>query len=345
MFRRLGQFLIVVTLAHAATAQELQQALVPAGPQSQRIEHLWWVFFWVCVVVYVLVMLVVTIAIARKHRAIEEPAAEPPTTTSDPAGERRLAVTVSSAVVISAFILTTLVVAEFVTARSLHGISTTTSDPLQIRVIGHQWWWEIQYKDPTPSNWVSDANEIHIPVGRPVMLELQAADVIHSLWIPMLHGKKDLVPGHPTTHWIQADKAGNYFAQCAEYCGYQHAKMRLIVVADDEQKFQSFLASSRQPARAPTTPGAIRGQQVFLTKTCSMCHTVMGTTAGGRVGPDLTHLASRSSLAAGWLPNTPGHLAGWIVDPQQIKPGVRMPQNNLDAEDLRALLEYLEGLQ
>jgi len=212
-------------------------------------------------------------------------------------------------------------------------------------VTGHQWWWEIQYQDATPSNIVTTANEIHIPVGRPVQIQLRSGDVIHSFWIPNLHGKKDAFPDHETSLWLQADREGFFDGQCAEFCGAQHAHMRMQLVAESESKFQSWLQNQRQSAPQPQSDMQKKGQQVFLSHTCVTCHTIQGTDAGARLGPNLTHLASRQKIAAGTLPNMTGHLAGWIIDPQKIKPGVRMPQNPLNPEDLRALLEYLESLK
>jgi cytochrome c oxidase subunit 2 len=215
---------------------------------------------------------------------------------------------------------------------------------LTIRVTGHQWWWEVQYQDPTPSQIVTTAAAIHIPVGRTVQFELRSADVIHSFWVPNLHGKRDLIPGHPTRIFLRADRPGTFRGQCAEYCGYQHAYMRFVVVAEPEGRFQDWLEAQRQPTADPATERQRRGQQVFLGTTCVLCHTIQGTPARGRVGPDLTHLGSRP-LIGGLLPNTRGHLAGWIVDPQRIKPGVRMPLNVVNPGDLDALLDYLESLK
>ena len=250
----------------------------------------------------------------------------------------------AGAMVVTVLLLFVLLFGDIFTGRAVHGFSNT-SNQITIRVTGHQWWWALEYVDPTPSNTVTTANEIHIPVGRPIQIELNSTDVIHSFWVPSLHGKKDLVPGHRTTIWLQADRPGTYWGQCAEYCGLQHALMRLVVVAEPEDVFDAWLKGQRQSAAEPATDSEKHGQQVFLSTTCVMCHTITGTIAGGRVGPDLTHLASRSILAAGAIPNARGHLAGWIADPQTIKPGAKMPQNPLPPEDLRDLVDYLEALK
>ena len=169
--------------------------------------------------------------------------------------------------------------------------------------------------------------------------------MIHSFWVPNLHGKTDLIPGRQTLTWVKADRPGTYRGQCAEFCGHQHAHMAFTVVAEPPEQFKAWYEAQLKPAAQPSTPAQARGQQVFLSSPCIMCHRVQGTDAGGRVGPDLTHVASRSHLAAGTLANTRGHLAGWVLDPQKIKPGTRMPPNNLEPADLQALLDYLQSLK
>jgi cytochrome c oxidase subunit 2 len=234
-------------------------------------------------------------------------------------------------------------VASFASGRGL----TQPSGPaaVTIDVIGHQWWWDFQYRDVTPSDMVTSPNELHIPVGVPVVLRLQTRDVIHSFWVPSLHGKRDLVAGYTNHLWIQADTPGVYRGQCAEFCGHQHANMAFTVVAEPVDAFQTWLQQQRRPAAEPATDLQRRGRDVFLQSPCVSCHTVRGTDAGSRLGPDLTHVASRLTIAAGTLPNTRGHLAGWIADPQSIKPGVRMPANPLPAEDLQAVLAYVRALR
>ena len=226
---------------------------------------------------------------------------------------------------------------------------TITTNPgneaLQIRVTGHQWWWEVQYRDSLPQHWVTTANEIHIPVGRPVAFELVSTDVIHSFWPPNLSPKRDQIPGDENSLWFQADSAGTYRGQCAEFCGHQHAKMAFLVVAEPPSQFAAWLAGQRDTAPTPTDSLARRGRDVFLASTCVMCHAISGTPAGSRIGPDLTHLASRRTLAAGTLANTRSNLTGWIVDPQVIKPGVKMPPNRFSGPDLIALVAYLETLK
>jgi len=217
--------------------------------------------------------------------------------------------------------------------------------PLTVEVTGHQWWWEFRYLDTIPSNWLSTSNELHIPVGRPVQVVLQSNDVIHSFWIPELHGKQDLIPGHKNTTWLRADKPGVWKARCAEFCGIQHAKMAFDVVAESPAQFAQWYVRQLASALPPTDSSAKHGYDVFVQRTCIMCHSINGTEAGSNVGPELTHIASRPSLAAGSLPNTRVNLTRWILNPQLIKPGVRMPPNALSPADMTALLDYLETLK
>ena len=220
-----------------------------------------------------------------------------------------------------------------------------SADAIRIRVTGHQWWWEVQYRDPQLEHWITTANEIHVPVGRPIFVELRSADVIHSFWPPNLSAKRDLIPRKDNSLWLEADSAGVYRGQCAEFCGHQHAKMAFLVVAQPPDSFARWLSRERESAAVPADSLARRGQTVFLESGCPLCHTITGTLAGGRLGPDLTHLAGRRSLAAGTLPNTRGNLAAWIVTPQAIKPRSKMPPSTLDSEELQALLAYLETLR
>jgi cytochrome c oxidase subunit 2 len=331
-----------------------ESALNPAGPEARHIGNVTALFIVVCLVVFALVMITLAGAFIRHRRGPQEIIDEP-VTAPEPAAERRLWWAVSGAVGVTVLTLFVLLFSDFATGRALQ-VSTRQPDPLRIDVIARQWWWEVRYSgwpdrfgDQWPAYMVTTANEIHIPVDPnnpvPVELRLDSADVIHSFWVPNLHGKRDIIPGHPTTLALQADRPGTYWGECAEYCGYQHAQMRLVVVAEPAEQFHSWLNAQRQEAPAPSGVGPAHGLNVFLGGTCSTCHTINGTDASGMVGPDLTHVAGRKILAAGAVPNAPGHLAGWILDPQRIKPGTRMPQNNLSPADLRALLEYLETLK
>jgi cytochrome c oxidase subunit 2 len=214
-----------------------------------------------------------------------------------------------------------------------------------VRIIGHRWWWEVRYVDSDPMKTIVTANEIHVPVGRPVRLELTSADVIHSFWIPQLAGKTDVIPGTTNVAWLQADSAGIYRGACTEYCGLQHANMDMVVIAEPPEKFAMWEANQRQSAATPSDPAAAAGLLVFQKSACATCHAIRGSEALGRVGPDLTHLASRLTLAAGLLENTRGNLAGWIGNSQALKPGNDMPVMTIAPNDLQALLAYLETLK
>ena len=259
------------------------------------------------------------------------------------ASERQLGSSVAVAGGLTIVALIALLFQSVVTGRALDTLRSP--DALRIQVTGNQWWWDVQYVTANPSLRVTTANEIHIPVGRPIRFDLLSNDVIHSLWIPNLQGKIDLVPGRLNELWLQADRAGVYRGQCAEYCGLQHAKMALVVVAEPPADFERWLTGNRAPAPAPVTPEQQRGKDVFERGPCAMCHNITGTLAGGRTAPDLTHIASRSTIGAGSVPNTRGYLAGWIADPQHIKPGNRMPSVGLNDEELQAVLAYLETLK
>jgi cytochrome c oxidase subunit 2 len=215
------------------------------------------------------------------------------------------------------------------------------ADDTVVEVIGHQFWWEVRY----PQHNVLTANEIHIPAGVPVRVHLGSQDVIHSFWVPELHGKLDMIPGQTNSFWLQADNPGEYKGICAEFCGTQHAKMLFLVVAQPPDEFAAWLEQQQQPAAVPAEPLAQQGLQVFLAAGCVECHAVRGTDATGNLGPDLTHIASRRTLGAGILPNNPGNLGGWIADPQHIKPGNLMPDSPLTGEELQALLAYMATLR
>jgi cytochrome c oxidase subunit 2 len=326
-----------------------QSVLDPAGPQAVRTGKLWWLFFYVCAVIFVAVLVALVLALRRAqlwrdetHSARE--VTEPPVLQPAPEKERRTTNVIVGAVAVTVVILFVFLVASFSVGRSL-STRIEQNNKVTIEVTGHQWWWQVRYTDTNPQNIFETANEIHIPVGVPVTLELKSQDVIHSFWVPNLAGKKDLIPGKTAILWLRADHPGTYRGQCAEYCGLQHAHMALNVVAEPREQFDAWLAHQRAPASQPTDDSQQRGQQVFLSSPCIMCHTITGTTAGAHVGPDLTHLASRSTIAAATLPNTRGHLAGWVVDSQGVKPGNQMPPNNISSEDLMALLDYLQSLK
>jgi cytochrome c oxidase subunit 2 len=232
------------------------------------------------------------------------------------------------------------------TLRSAELTPQTSRGAMSIGVTAKMWWWEVRYHDPASGREVAAANEIRIPVGKPVYLGLTSSDVIHSLWVPALNGKMDTIPGRINGLTLQADKPGIYRGQCAEYCGEQHARMALHVVAMPQAEFDRWLANEARPARAPDSALLERGRAAFLAQRCQSCHTIRGVAEDSRLGPDLTHVGSRMHIGAGTLRNHRGTLAGWIADPQAIKPGVRMPAAlDIDGETLNALATYLEHLK
>ena len=237
------------------------------------------------------------------------------------------------------------------------GMSTIKGDELRMRVSGNIYWWRVSYLDAAGKEMHADANELHIPVGRPVVVDMVSEDVIHSFWVPKLGGKMDMIPGRTNRLKLQADKAGIYGGQCAEFCGGAHALMGFVVVAHAPADWQRWLdarlARSQRsqlahpaPAAAPVSAEVLRGSQLFGEVGCAVCHRVAGTSAQGLSGPDLTHVGSRRSLGAGILPNNRGTLIGWIGDSQSIKPNNRMPAyRSLQAAELGALAAYMESLK
>ena len=326
---------------------DFQSALRPGGPQAAYTSDLFWFALAVSVVVLALVVGFLAAAlVAHRRRA---GGVEPE--------ERRLARAVGLAVGGTLVVLVAWLAMNVVAMRGLAAsppragavpgspLAGADSAPLVIEVQGLQWWWRVTYDSPSPPERLTTANEIHVPVGREVVLRLSSGDVIHSIWVPNLAGKRDLIPGHRATLRFRADSAGTYRGQCAEFCGLQHAHMALLVVAEPPARFAEWYRAQLRPAAAPTDSSRRLGQTVFAGAACALCHTVRGTPASGQVAPDLTHVGSRRLLAAGTLPNLRGHLAGWILNPDRLKPGVHMPATQFRPGELQALLDYLEGLR
>jgi cytochrome c oxidase subunit 2 len=320
--------------------QQAHSVLAPATPEAAGIARIWWVFFAVCAAVYVVIVLTV-IGVGIKHRRSSE--RSPPAPLKIEGSSEHLTHRVLTwATAVTAVILIGLLTADLWVQR---GIAPREDNPLTIRVTGHQWWWAAEYQNPNASDVFETANEPHVPIGRSIRLLLESNDVIHSFWVPELHGKRDLVPGHPASISFAVDKPGRFEGQCAEFCGYQHAHMAILVIAEEPAKFEAWAQAQRSEAPAPTTDSQRRGLDLFEHNTCAMCHSAQGTAAHSRVGPVLTHFASRQTLAAGATTNTREHLAAWILNPQDLKPGVLMPANPLSPADLNALLDYLEILK
>jgi cytochrome c oxidase subunit 2 len=342
-----GLSLLVVNLFFTGCGG-LQSAISPAGPQANHISKLWWLMFYVSAAVFILVVIFLFLAIAHGRKQVAPPGDTSQYNTPElypPSdAERKKYNVVVSATALMVVILFVFLLESFFVGRGLTA-ELSRKQGVVIEVTGHQWWWEVRYLNVDASSIFTTANEIHIPVGVPVTISLKANDVVHSFWVPNLSGKKDLIPGKLSTVWLQADKSGVYRGQCAEYCGYQHAHMALWVFADPAEQFNAWLQSQIQSSIQPGNESQKRGQQIFLASACVMCHTINGTPAGSNIGPNLTHLASRNTIAAATMENTRDHLLQWVTDSQQIKPGNRMPPNSLSPEDLQALLDYLQSLK
>lgn len=293
--------------------------------------------------VFVIVVGVALLSVRRRHRGIQQ---EPLERSHRPSSgtEARLRMVVSIATAVTVAILFGLTIVS-VSVGKIISASVAPANSLLIEVTGTQWWWKIRYASDDPTRILQTANEIHIPVGHPVAIRGRSEDVIHSFWAPSLQGKRDLIPGHTTLEWLQADQAGEYRGQCAEFCGLQHAHMAFWVIADPPEQFDAWLDHQLQPAVEPADEQIRRGRQIFLNSACVLCHAIRGTDAGAQVGPDLTHFASRKTIAAGTLPNTKGNLAGWIADPQNIKPGTHMATVPIQSAEMQPLIDYLESLK
>jgi cytochrome c oxidase subunit 2 len=318
-------------MAGTACDGDPPSTLDPAGPAADRIAGLWWLMFWISLGVLAVVLAMLVVGVARASRS-----ATPDRKARVSWGEPLIIV---AGVVIPTVILTAVFL---VALRDMSALSAQDEDAgLTIEVTGHDWWWEVAYPD---TNAVT-ANEVHIPAGRPVTLELTTDDVLHSFWVPRLQAKTDMVPGTTNTMSIEASRPGVYRGQCAEFCGLQHANMAFEVVAHEEAAFEEWLAEESRPAAEPVGTSAERGEDVFMSSTCIGCHAIRGTEADQTVGPDLTHFASRRTIAAGTETNDRGNLATWIIDPQSVKPGAVMPPTDLTGNELEALLDYIEGLR
>jgi cytochrome c oxidase subunit 2 len=239
--------------------------------------------------------------------------------------------------------LVVLTIASFLADRSM--ANAAAHEKLSITITANQWWWDVQYNSDDPSKIVRTANELHLPVGVPTRIILRSNDVIHSLWVPSLAGKQDLVPGRESDLTVVPKTTGIFRGQCAEFCGTQHAHMALVVNVDSYADFVKWWGEQLRPAFAPTTAEAWAGYNYVTTRECGSCHNIGGTPASGRIGPDLTHFASRRSIAAGTLPMSKGNLYGWVEDPQSLKPGNHMPTIGLEPRQLHAVVAYLETLK
>jgi cytochrome c oxidase subunit 2 len=317
--------LVVVLLACGlvSACAGAPSALDPHSPQARHISGLWWLMFGLAAGVYVIVTGLVLVAVFRRRHRFSE----------------RLSnrMIVYGGLLIPVAILA--VVAVF-TVRTTNAL-VPTAGPVRVNVEGEQWWWRVTY----PDFGIATANEIHVPVGETVDVTLTSDNVIHSFWVPQLAGKTDLIPGQVNHMSFAADRVGTYRGQCAEFCGLEHARMAFQVVVDEPAAFDQWVSGERGTGPPPADPLAAQGEQIFVNGSCAGCHKVAGTSAAGTLGPDLTHVGSRATLAADTLANTPSDMARWLASTQQVKPGALMPQIDLTADQVQALVAYLEGLK
>ncbi len=311
----------------------------PAGEAAAEISQLWWILLGLGTTVYIGVMIFMVMALFRGRRDISGSPEEHPQAMGTGQG-----IVLWGGVVMPSVVLlgvTGLTVWTMVGLSDLEGSPAEQANAVTIEMTGHQYWWEIVY----PGEEFVTANEVHIPVGEPVRFVITSGDVIHSFWVPELHGKMDMIPGQINTIWIEANESGDYWGICTEFCGMAHAHMRFVLVAEPREAYETWVAGQQQTAPEPQDELAQAGYNLFFDKNCSYCHAIDGTPADGDLGPDLTHLASRTTLAAGTIDYNIGNLGGWLADPQHIKPGNIMPASNLSGPELQAMLAYLETLE
>lgn len=329
--RRARALLPAAAAGAVAGCAGIQSALEPAGPAAARIATLWWLMLAATLIPAIGVIALALYAVRRARSG-----------RGAGLGVRDDVFVLTGGAAIPLVILVALLLAN---VRTGARVARPPGPPeLTIDVTGHQYWWEVRY----PEHDVVTANEIRLPVGVPVRVRVGASDVIHSFWVPRLHGKLDMIPGRTNVTWLQASEPGVFRGQCAEFCGLQHALMAFLVVAEPPERFAAWLAARRRGPAPVEEPAAVRGREVFVEAACAHCHAVRGMPTPARTGspgPDLTDLAARRTLAAATVPNDPGTLAAWILDPHRIKPGARMPPTPLSAADLDALLAYLGTLR
>lgn len=304
--------------------------LLPASSQAAAIARLFYVDLVIAAAIFLVVTGLVLAIIVRNRR---RPDSYVP---RQDFGNERLewAWTIVPLLIVTGLFLYTV--------RVMHEVDPKPATrPPDLEIVAHQWWWEVHY---LPSGGVT-ANEIHIPVGRDLLFRLQSADVIHDFWVPALGQKVDAIPNHPNYAWYDVTEPGTYLGTCAEFCGAEHAWMRILLVAEPVPAFGAWLEEQLLPGRTPTGTAAKAGAQKFAHHTCRNCHAIRGTAADGDIGPDLTHLASRETLAAGVFKNTPENLMKWIRYPQTYKPGSHMPNMNLTDQTFREIAAYLGELR
>jgi cytochrome c oxidase subunit 2 len=345
--RRLCNLVLPLPALFLAGCATLQSTTNTHGPAARSIHHLSLAMSIVFLITTLVMWVLLAIALKRRRGSLKE---HLPIDIGG--GQAWIAIggLAIPLLVLSVFFFLGLELLADFPIHGMHGgmheaMGAPAAKP-DILVVGHQWWWEVHYLNGDADQQFTTANEIHIPAHRAVNIELQSADVMHSFWVPSLHGKVDLVPGHANFIRIEASEPGNFIGQCAEYCGVQHAKMHILVVAQEPAAFDEWLANQRKPGVQPTSPEALMGQQAFLAGPCATCHTVRGTVAGGSVAPDLTHIGSRKYIAANSFPNDDAYLEAWITNAQSLKPGAKMPNiTQYNGVQLRAIVDYLHQLQ
>lgn len=328
--------LAVAATCLLASCTGWQSSFNAQASQSEEIKRVLLIFIAVATVVWVGVMLALLFGLVRRKRRSERPL------DLHEGFEQRASGII---LVLGGATTVTVLALSVVSYGAQRTVFANDPDPVTVKLTGHQWWWEVQYQADSPHLSFTTANEIRVPVGRPVTVQLESADVIHSFWVPSLTGKMDLITGQQNSVQFTAKTPGIYRGQCAEFCGAQHAHMAFTVRALPADEYGRWRDHQNQSAPRPSDPLSIRGEQLFRGKGCGLCHTIRGTLAGGQLGPDLTHIAARETIGAGTLPQTPGNLAAWISDPQHIKPGNLMPKMSLRSDEMIAVLHYLEQLQ
>lgn len=306
--------------------------LDPKSDAASSIAELWWVMLVIATLVFAVVTALVLLAILRRRGGAGDRLARR-------LGDNRLLAI--GGVAIPLLILAGVFVLSLSTLRDTAPADASEEQGLRIEVTARQWFWDVTY----PAGEIVTANEIHVPVGEPVTISVESADVIHSFWVPELNRKIDAIPGRDNELSFTAAEPGRYRGLCAEFCGLQHANMGFYVVAEPAAEFESWLGSQAEPAEPPTEAEARLGKQVFDRVGCASCHRIAGTSAEGEVGPDLTHLASRETIASATLPNDREHLREWVLDPQHTKPGAKMPATPIAGAEIEPLLDYLQGLE
>jgi cytochrome c oxidase subunit 2 len=308
------------------------------GLHGERFNSLFTLFMIVTGLAYALVLAFLAAAVLRRRGERQDSPGR-----SEAGDGRGVSMTLIGWIGFIAVGLSVLTVASYFADRA--AARAAAAPALEIKVTANQWWWDVEYVGADPQSTVRTANELHLPVGVPAHIILASNDVIHSFWIPNLAGKQDMIPGRLIDATLTPRRAGEFRGQCAEYCGVQHAHMALDVKVESREDFQRWRSAQLAPARPPATPLQLAGYNYFMNRECSACHNITGTPASAQVAPDLTHVASRKTIAAGTLPMTRGHLYGWVADPQGPKPGNNMPYIGLEPDELHAVVAYLESLK